>query len=362
MKTIISTTGLNETVIDAVSDIFDAEGITTIADVALFSDSEISKLIAPVPGLNAVGVKKIVKALREAKAEEAAIILPELPVEFNSGITLTVNGNLNIPMSALLAYTRVVILNKLGIEEIGTTIAKLVDARFSQLDEAATEDQIRLYTITEKFKSVDDAIYTSMLSKLNIKLALVNQRKSIIELGDAVLLPSLVKYLNDVMDFRQEISSVDGYMLNKMFGRNSIGTDVDYANLVVATQEFIINTNQVLRGLNTLIIQETYKLYTELFDLIKNPDLLEFLGCKDTGDLMRALGITITPRDMKLYEQLPTAIYSLLTVAGANGDSFKDPQVIYAYLQKVWSVFQTLNLSGLTEQKRVDRDLIKALI
>lgn len=359
MRNIITTTGLNDEVCVAIATIFSNEGITGAAELSLFSDKEIESMIKNVEGLNAVGIKKVLKVVREAKAEESQVILPEIPEEFNSSITLTVNGNLNIPMDALLAYVRVVILNKLGIEDIGLAVANLVTSRLDGLDEAASVDQLRIFQLTEKFRRIDDTIFTSILNRVNIKLGLVNQRKGIIELGDAVLLPSLVSYLNDVMDFRHDISGVDSYMLNKMFGRSNIGSDVDYANLVVATQEFIINTNKVLKGLNTLIIKETYRLYVELFDLIQDKALLEFLGAKDTGDLMRALGVSITPRDLKLYEQLPNAIYALLSVAGSDGARFKDPQVVYAYLQKVWGIFQTLNLSGMAEKRgRVSRELL----
>lgn len=358
MRNVLVSTGLNNELIEGVVEILNQNGIVSSADVELFTDKELSTMVSVQPGLNAVGVKKIVKALREAKIEENSVVLPELPEEFNSNITLTINGNLNVPMAALLAYIRVTILSKLGIEDIGKAVSKLVNARLNSLDEPANAAHIKVFTLCEKFRSIDDTMSKILLDKLDIKLGLVNKRHEIINLGDAVLLPSLVKYLNDVMDFRYDISNVDSYMLSKLFGRDKIGADVDYTNLVVATQEFIINTNHVLKGLNTLIIQETYKLYTELFELIQSRDLLEFLGAKDTGDLLRALGITITPRDLKLYEQLPTAVYSLLSVAGSDGEKFKDPQVIYAYLQKVWSVFQTLNLVGLTESRRVDRAIL----
>lgn len=359
MKTaeLVRVVGLSAEVTDAIIAVLETEGVNTVEEVALFNDSELSKMLkeASILGLNTVGIKKVIATLRNGvkDAAEPVISLPELPTQFNDKIELVISGNLEVPMQSILELTRVSILNRLGIEEIGRAVANLVTLRLNQLDKAATEEQMQIYVTAEKFRKIDDTIYTSLLTRLNIQAALVNSRQGVIDSGNNVFLPNLVKYLNNALDFRHQITSVDNYMLQKMFGQKSIGVDVDKQSLIAATQEFVIDTNKVLRGLNTLVIRETYSLYVELFNLINDKKLLDFVGATDVADLFRAIGINISPRDLKLYEQLPAAIYSLLSVATADGKEFDNPQVLYAYLQKVWSVFTTLNISGLAEKRSV---------
>jgi hypothetical protein len=112
--------------------------------------------------------------------------------------------------------------------------------------------------------------------------------------------------------------------------------DVNIDNIILASEDLAVNTNKVFAGLNNIVVTETLKIYKEVFKLLNDKDLQEFVGAKDTRDMMRKLGIDYSPKDVKSFELLKELVYQMLVVL-QNDDLATNPDALYAYLQNVWS-------------------------
>jgi hypothetical protein len=124
--------------------------------------------------------------------------------------------------------------------------------------------------------------------------------------------------------------------------------DVQADGLVIAAEDLAVNINKVFAGLNGLIVKEALKIYKEVFEIVNDKELQEFVGAKDTRDMMRKLGVIYSPKDVKSFELLKELIYQMLIVL-ENDEVISDNDMLYAYLQNVWNKSKLIDWNKLFE-------------
>lgn len=321
-------------------------GVQSIEDISVLTDKDLGTAIGSVEGTNIVIVRKALQALKKG-ATDAVTYTPSfaaLPAELTSPIDIKVTANVTADTKTLIKWINIINLYNLGIEDIAKGVKQAVDRRFQTLDVGATDAQLQLYATINKFTAIDDSLGQAILEKLNIKQSLADSRYAIIAEGNDTFIPSLVVFVNRALDLGVDVSSVSMETVRRILGVNKVGATVNLEDLTMAANEFIAGINKNLRGLNTLVIKETYELYNELFQLIDSKDLLDFLGLNSKEELLSSIGVSISPKQARTYGELPKYIFTLVEAA-KNGE-LEDNEKLYIYLGQAWSALRTLDIMG----------------
>lgn len=351
MKTLLVTSGISAELAAKMEAGLNAQGVEVISDITVLTDSELKAALG-VEGANLVMVKKAIKALKDAVANEGQYTptLPVLPANLKSPIDVKVTANIKADIPTMIKYINILSLHNLGIEGIATRLFTEVSNRFDTLEVGATPAQLEIYKTVAKFNSIDDTMYRALMEKLNMAGSLVDCRHDIIKAGNDTFIPSLAVFVNEALDFGQNINgAVNLEMVRRLFGLPRPGGNVNIEDLTLAVNGFVTSCNAGIKGLNTPVIVETYALYHELYELLDNKDLHEFLGVNGKDELLRRLGVVITPKQARAFKELPEAIFTL--IAATENPELQEPTNLYAYLSTAWSVLRTIDIMGLIPEE-----------
>lgn len=347
MKTLLENNGIpSELASEMVKGLVSA-GVERTSDITVLTDAELKNAITS-DGMSLVVIKKAMKTLKDAVAAEGVYspTLPTLPDALKSPIDVKVTQNIKADIPTMIKYINILNLHNLGIENIATRLFTAVSDRFDTLEVGATPAQIEIYKTVAKFNSIDDTMYRALMEKLNMAGSLVDCRHDIIKAGNDTFIPSLAVFVNEALDFGQNINgSVNLEMVRRLFGLPKVGGNVNIEDLTLAVNAFVTTCNAGIKGLNTPVIIETYALYHELYELLDNKDLHEFLGVSGKDELLRRLGVMITPKQARAFKELPEAIFTL--IAATENAELREPANLYAYLNTAWQALRTIDIMGL---------------
>lgn len=350
MKNVLANAGIKAEIAITMATALAAAGVESITDIGELSDAELKSILAG-DGVTLVTVKKALKALRDANNSVGQYIpsLPVLPEALQSPIEVKVTANITADIPTMVRYINIINLYNLGIENIATKLFNVVASRFDELEVGATEAQLEIYKTVAKFNSIDNSIYRSLLERLNLADSLVDSRHDIIKTGNDTFIPSLAVFVNDALDFGQNMGNINTEVVRRLFGLAKPGGNVNIDDLTLAVNQFINSTNVGIRGLNTPVINATYELYHELYELLDSVDLHKFLGINSRDELLRKLGISITPKQARAFKELPGAVFTL--IAATDSEDLRDPANLYAYLNTAWQALRTIDIMGILPQE-----------
>jgi hypothetical protein len=307
------------------------------------------KELQTVLGLT-LGKAKLLSGLLKDAGEEVAVkevALPSIPRDFDA-VTLEVTGNTKVNVQNVYKYLQFGGLYALGIEDIGKSLFELIKRREEELDEPNPDNISKLNLLIAKFTELD----TSLALALNTSIGYFSKRHDIYKNVQQNMVPSCIALINDILSFRLDLASIDSLVLARTFGMQKVSSDISLNSVIIAAEEFSIKISRDLRGDNLLIINESMKLYKELFGVLDDTELLKYLGAKDKRDLLLKLGVKYTPKDIQMMQELPTIIYQFLYCV--ENESFNDPKLLVNYLQKVWQQAKLIDWSkfnaGVTKQ------------
>lgn len=347
MRTIIEAQGISTVVAEAMSSKLAEAGVENVLDTAVLTDGDL-KSVLNVEGANLVSIKKVIAAFKSEVASTAeaagAVALPTMPASMTSSMDIVTTGNVEANMGAIVKYINVINLYNLDIEDIAANLIAQVEHRFAQQDLPATDGQLEIYKTVNKFKADDSEIYKKVIEKFDMKAALVDSRESVIDMGNEMFIPAIVEFVNDALDFRLQVANIDEVVIRRVLNVSSPGTNVNVEDVRMATNNFIMSVNTGIAGLNTLVINETYKLYIELYELLSNDDLHTFLGCSNKEELLKLCGVSISPKQARVFTELPESIYALVEAGKGTNANLNDKEYLYKYLSKAWEAMKTLDL------------------
>jgi hypothetical protein len=346
MKNVLLTTGITTEMADEILAKLAELGVENANDLAVLTDKDITVGIATVSGMNTVISRKVLAVLKKA-ASDAITYTPsfaEIPADLKSPIDIKVTANVTADTKTLIQWINIINLYNIGIEDIAKGLKVLVDRRFENLEVGATPKHLEMYATVNKFTAIDDSLGQALLEKLNIRQSLADSRIAIIEAGNDSFLPDLVTFINRALDLGVDTQSISMETVRRILGVPKVGNNINLEDLTMAANQFIAECNKNLRGLNTLVIQETYALYHELFALIDSDELQKFLGVSNKEELLREIGVSVTPRQARTYAALPQCIFTL--VDAVKNHELQDNEKLYIYLQTAWSALRNLDLMG----------------
>jgi hypothetical protein len=346
MKNLLIANGINAEVADVMAESLLKAGVETITDITVLTDGELKSAVA-VEGSNLIMVKKAMKILKDTVATigQYTPSLPILPSELTSPIEVKVTANVTADIPTMVRYINILNLHNLGIETIAKRLFDTVSARFDTLEVGATSSQLEIFKTVAKFNSIDDSIYKALMEKLNMAGSLVDCRHDIINAGNETFIPDLAVFINDALDFGQNMGNINTEVVRRLFGLPKPGGNINIDDLTIAANTFINNCNKGIKGLNTPVINATYELYHELYELLDLKELHEFLGVTSRDELLRKLQITITPKQARAFKELPGAVFTL--IAATDNAELKDPANLYAYLNTAWQALRTIDIMGI---------------
>lgn len=346
MKNEILKAGVSVEMADVIVEKLGAMGVTQPADLSVLTEKDITSGIAGIEGMNTVILRKVLATLKKV-ANDAVTYTPSfaaIPDDLKSPIDIKVTANVTADTKTLIQWINIINLYNIGIEGIAKGLKVLVDRRFENLEVGATPKHLEMYATVNKFTSIDDSLGQALLEKLNIRQSLADSRIAIIEAGNDSFLPDLVTFVNRALDLGVDTQSISMETVRRILGVAKVGNNINLEDLTMAANQFIAECNKNLRGLNTLVIQETYALYHELFALIDSVELQKFLGVADKEELLREIGITVTPKQARTYAALPQCIFTL--VDAVKNNELQDNEKLYIYLQTAWNAMRNLDLMG----------------
>lgn len=279
------------------------------------------------------------KELTEVPAEKSAIELPALPTEFTT-FNVVVTGNTTINSSVINDFLNFGIMYSLGVEKIGQNLLDLINRRSDETDEPNSIEISKITGTVAKFKNVD----ASIAHLLGTDIGFLQDRHEVFKNIKIKMLPTIIQFFNEALQFRLNIASIDNLILSKL-GSQKIGENIDASILNIAAQDLIVTINKTLKGNNHYVVKASIELYNELFELLENQELLKFLNCRDTRDLLQKCGVTYTPKDVAVLKQLPLIIYQILHIL--ETEAINDSKILIAYLQTVWSNARVLDWTKL---------------
>lgn len=346
MKTLLTTAGINPVVAASMEEALAGQGVESIADIVVLTDGELKSAIS-VEGSNLIMVKKAMKVLKDTVASlgQYTPALPVLPSELTSPIEVRVTANVTADIPTMVRYINILNLHNLGIETIAKRLFNTVSARFDTLEVGATSAQLEIFKTVAKFNSLDESIYRALMERLNIAGSLVDCRHDIINAGNETFIPDLAVFINDALDFGQNMGNINTEVVRRLFGLPKPGGNINIDDLTIAANTFINNCNKGIKGLNTPVINATYELYHELYELLDLKDLHDFLGVTSRDELLRKLEITITPKQARAFKELPGAVFTL--IAATDNSELRDPANLYAYLNTAWQALRTIDIMGI---------------
>lgn len=358
MKTIITAAGIPVELATTMEVNLAKQGVEVIGDISVLSDKELKDALT-VEGSTVVMVKKAIAALRNVAANEGQYtpVLKVLPKELTSPINVKVTANVTADIPTLVRYINIINLNNLGIETIATKLFDAVSERFDTLEVGATDAQLEIFKTVAKFNAMDDSIYKALMEKLNMAGSLVDCRHDIIAAGNETFIPDLAVFINDALDFGQNMGNINTEVVRRLFGLARPGGNINIDDLTIAANTFINNCNKGIKGLNTPVINATYELYHELYELLDSKDLHMFLGVTSRDELLRKLGVNITPKQAKAFKELPGAVFTLIAATDVEAsEDLKDPANLYAYLNAAWQALRTIDIMGILPVTATARD------
>lgn len=291
-------------------------------------------------GLTLGKAKALAAQVKNYKGKDTIvdISLPSVPADLNQ-VQLEVTGNTKVNTSNVLKYLQFGVLYSLGVEDIGKRLFELIKRREEELDEPNPANITKLNLLIAKFSSVDSALALA----LNTGLGYFQQRHDIYSNVQTNMVPACITLINDILQFRLNLSDIDSLILSRTFGLQKISSDISLTNVVIAAEDFSIKVSKDLRGDNLCIIEESMKMYKELLDILDETELQKYLGAKDKRDLLLKLGVKFTPKDIQMMQELPVIIYQFLYCI--DKEEFNDSKILVQYLQKVWQVAKILDWS-----------------
>ena len=330
---------------DVVTDL-EVEGAESLADIKFLDEKQIKTIFALKP----IQAKKLLNFIKsystEPKKKKIDIKLPPMPSNLSTIGTIEVTGNKNVDLKSIVSFVEFGIMYGLGTEVIGDKLIKLLSSRMEELDEPASASMIKAYTTVAKFASFD----TNISAVLDFNLSLLPKRHGMAKEITESMMPVIVEFMNEAMDFRLEVGDINTLLLKKALNSAKVSSDVSADTLVIAAEELAMRVAGNLRGLNSMIVAESLKLYKELFELINDSELQKFLGANDTRDMLIKLGVKYTPKDVAAFQKLPELVYQMLYVL-KTPDYLEDDKVLYTYLQNVWSNAKLINWAKFGELK-----------
>lgn len=347
MKNLLLTAGIFGAIADKMVENLDGLGVVALTDINVLSEKELKDALN-VEGASLVTVKKAIGCLKQAATASGQYMpsLAKLPESLKSPIEVKVTANVTADIPTMVRYINVLNLHNLGIEGIATKLFNAVSERFDTLEVGATEKQLEIFKTVAKFNSIDNSIYQALMEKLNMAGSLVDCRHDIIKMGNDTFIPDLVVFINDALDFGQNINgTVSTELVRRLFGLPKPGGNINIDDLTIAANNFINNCNRGIKGLNTPVINATYELYHELYELLDSEELHDFLGVNSRDELLRRLGVSITPKQAKAFQELPEAVFTL--IAATDNDELRDPANLYAYLNTAWQALRTIDIMGI---------------
>lgn len=353
MKNIIEKLGLDKDTTEVVLIKMKEADLDTIEVLSQCSVKELQSEL----GLTLGKAKMLNVLLKQENTEEAPkdVQLPSMPSDFNN-IKLQVTGNTKVNIQNVLKYLQFGALNALGIEDIGKALFDLIKRREEELDEPNPSDISKLNLLIAKFQNLD----SSLALALNTSIGYFSQRHNIYKAVQSNLVPSCIQLISDILAFRLDLASIDSLILGRTFGMQKISNDISLGTVVIAAEEFSIKISKDLRGDNLLIIEESMKMYKELFDTLDNTDLQKYLGAKDKRDLLLKLGVKYTPKDIQMLQELPIIIYQFLHCI--ENDSFTDSKLLVTYLQKVWQQAKLLDWSKFNAEVKTSNGVTSTVV
>lgn len=346
MKNLLINAGITAPVAQSMEDGLKAQGVEVISDITVLTDGELKAAIS-VDGSNLIMVKKAMKVLKDTVANIGQYnpTLPVLPASLQSPIEVKVTANVTADIPTMVRYINILNLHNLGIESIASKLFSAVSARFDTLEVGATDAQLEIFKTVAKFNSLDESIYKALMERLNIAGSLVDCRHDIIAAGNQTFIPDLAVFINDALDFGQNMGNINTEVVRRLFGLPKPGGNINIDDLTIAANTFINNCNKGIKGLNTPVINATYELYHELYELLDSTDLHDFLGVNSRDELLRKLDVSITPKQARAFKELPGAVFTL--IAATDNVELRDPLNLYAYLNTAWQALRTIDIMGI---------------
>jgi len=303
-----------------------------------FTEKELQNHLGLTVG-KAKKLKVKFKELTETPAEKNNVELPTLPTEFTT-FKVVVTGNTTINSTVINDFLNFGIMYSLGVEKIGQNLLDLINRRSDETDEPNSVEISKITGIVAKFKNVD----SSIAHLLGTDIGFLQDRHAVFGDIKTKMLPTIIQFFNEALQFRLNIASIDNLILSKLSAQK-IGENIDSTVLNIAAQDLIVTINKSLKGNNHFIVKASIELYNELFELLENQELLKFLNCRDTRDLLQKCGVTYTPKDVAVLKQLPLIIYQILHIL--ETEAINDPKILIAYLQTVWANARILDWTKL---------------
>jgi len=334
VKELLELAGIKEedSKIEKIVNLLDVEEVEEISDLRYLKNED----IADIFGYKKVKVAKLVEAVKKLNRKEVKVEIPKMPKDLSS-IKLEVTGKTEIDVERIVNFIEMAMLSGMNIDKIGQEILLLVEQRMKELEEPANNRIIEIYKLVAKFRNFDE----NVAAVLDFNLSLLPKRHQVVKEIKNKMVPSIVGFINEALNFRISMSDFNSIILAKNLKTKKV-EDVNIDNLIIASEDLAVNTNKVFAGLNNIIVNESLKLYKEVFELLNDKNLQEFLGAKDTRDLMRKLDIDYTPKDVKSFELLKELIYQMLIVL-ENDELATNPDMLYSYLQNVWNKSKSID-------------------
>jgi len=300
------------------------EEVTDLSDLRYFDKNDLSSLF----GFKKLNTAKLQEAIKKLNRKSIQVKLPEFPKEI-SNVELTVTGKTKLNVENVINFIEMSMLSGLGAEKIGKKILELLEQRMNELEEPASNEIVNVYKLVAKLDVPEQ------LAALDFNLSLLPKRHKVIDNIKTEVVPSIVGFINDALDFRLVMSDFNSIILAKNLRSKKV-EDVSIDNLILASEELAVKTNKVFAGLNLKITEETLKLYKEVFSIIEDKKLQEFLGAKDTRDLLKKIGLDYNPKVVKSFNLLKELVYQMLIVL-QDDEIITNPEMLYAYCQNVWN-------------------------
>ena len=253
-----------------------------------------------------------------------------MPKDFSS-IQLNISGKTQLNIEDVIKFIEFAALYGLGAETIGNKVLELVEKRIQELEEPADKNIINVYKLVSKFKNFE----SSAIAAINFELSLLPKRHQVAKRVSNTIIPAILGFINEALNLRIQIADIDSVILAKTLRTKKVD-GVSTENILIAVEDLAVNINKIFAGLNKIIVDQALDLYKQAYNLIEDQNLQEIVGAKDTRDLMRKIGLTYSPKDVKSFDLLKELVYQMLMVV-ENDEILADNDKLYVYLQNVWN-------------------------
>jgi len=302
------------------------EEVENIDDLRYLKETDISQLF----GYKKIKTAKVMEAIKKIARKEVKVQLPEMPKDFSS-IQLNISGKTQLNIEDVIKFIEFAALYGLGAETIGNKVLELVEKRIQELEEPADKNIINVYKLVSKFKNFE----SSAIAAINFELSLLPKRHQVAKRVSNTIIPAILGFINEALNFRIQIADIDSVILAKTLRTKKVD-GVSTENILIAVEDLAVNINKIFAGLNKIIVDQALDLYKQAYNLIEDQNLQEIVGAKDTRDLMRKIGLTYSPKDVKSFDLLKELVYQMLMVV-ENDEILADNDKLYVYLQNVWN-------------------------